>query len=294
MAAVETAISTNFDLFKAYFGQFFDNIESEAPWLRDLFNASQKFYGMGATDADIPDLLLTDTNVPQSYKNRFAGIFALKQKNATSPGSVSHIPTVAEYAALSKDIKQELNKYSLNGLATDKNIADIIGNDVSMSEVQDRLSLAFNAIDNADEFLKKELTSNFPMLGRTDLAHALLAGAEGSVALKKKIDVAGVRAAASEFGLSNQMSADELYKMGVDRASARAGYAKTQQQLGGITQAANMFGQTNVDLQAELEQQNVLGKQSNVVSSLKSQARAEYSGSSGVSQGSLRKKATNV
>lgn len=294
MAAVETPISTNFDLFKAYFGQFFDNIEAEAPWLRDLFNASQRFYGMGATDADIPDLLLTDTAVPQSYKDRFAGIFALKQRNAANPGSVSHIPTVAEYAALSKDIKQELNKYSLNGLATDKNIADIIGNDVSMSEVQDRLSTAFNAIDNADEFLKKELASNFPMLGRADLAHALLAGAEGSVALKKKIDVAGVRAAASEFGLSNQMSAEELYKMGVDRASARAGYAKTKQEVGGITQAANMFGQTNVDIQAELEQQNVLGKSSNTVNALKSQARAEFGGSSGTSQNSLRKKATNL
>lgn len=294
MAAVETAISTNFDLFKAYFGQFFDNVEIEAPWLRDLFNASQRFYGMGATDADIPDLLLTDANVPQSYRDRFAGIFALKKRNADNPGSVSHIPTVAEYAALSRDIKQELNKYSLNGLATDKNIADIIGNDVSVSEIQDRLSIAFNAIDNADEFLKKELATNFPMLGRADLAQALLAGAEGSSELKKKIDIAGVRAAASEFGLSNSISADELYKMGVDRASARAGYSKTKEQLGGLTRSAMMFGQTNVDLQAELEQQNVLGKSSNTVSALKSQARAEFGGTSGVSQSSLRKKATNL
>lgn len=294
MAVMETAMSTNFDLFKAYFGQFFSNVDAEAPWLRDLFNSSQKFYGMGATDVDIPDLLLNDANVPQSYKDRFAGIFALKAKNATSPGSVSHIPTVAEYAALSSNIKQELNKYSLNGLATDKNIADIIGNDVSLSEVQDRLSIAFNAIDNADQFLKKELASSFPMLGRVDLAHALLAGPEGSVALKKKIDIAGVRAAASEFGLSNQMSAEELSNMGVDRAGARAGYQKTKQELGGLTQAAGMFGQQGANLQAELEQQNVLGKSSNTVNTLKSQVRAEFGGSGGTSQGSLRKKATNL
>jgi hypothetical protein len=286
--AEETRIPA-YEVFRQQFSNFFENIDSEAPWLLSLYNASQKYYNMGMTDADIPDVLLTDENAPQAYKDRFAGIFKLKQRKAAGY-NVAYIPNVADYATMSKSIKKQFQKYGLNDLGNDANIADIIGGDVDADEVEQRLSQAFYAIDNADEYLKSELKQNFPTIGRTDLAKALLTGPDGAEELKKKIDIAGVRASASEFGLKNKIDAEELFKMGVERASARAGYQKTATELSGLTQAAKQFGQTGIDLESELEKQNVLQKTQQNVTSLRSQARAEFQGGTGASSTGLRRK----
>ena len=278
-----------YEVFRQQFSPFFDNIDSEAPWLMSLYNASQKYYNQGLTDADIPDVLLSDENAPQAYKDRFAGIFKLKQRKAAGY-NVAYIPTVADYSTMSKTIKKQFQKYGLNELGNDANIADIIGSDVDAVEVEDRLSKAFYAIDNADEYLKSELKQNFPTIGRTDLAKALLTGEAGAEELKKKIDIAGVRASASEFGLKNKIDAEELFKMGVERSTARAGYQKTASELSGLGQAAQQFGQQGIDLESELEKQNVLQKQSEKVTSLRSQARAEFQGGTGASSTGLRRK----
>jgi hypothetical protein len=278
-----------YEVFRQQFSAFFDNIDTEAPWLLSLYNASQKYYNMGMTDADIPDLLLTDENAPQAYKDRFAGIFKLKQRRAAGY-NVAYIPTVADYATMSKEMKKQFQKYGLNDLGNDANIADIIGGDVDAVEVEKRLSMAFYAIDNADEYLKSELQQNFPTIGRTDLARALLTGEAGAEELKKKIDIAGVRASASEFGLRNKIDAEELFKMGVERSTARLGYQKTAAELSGLGQAASQFGQQGIDLESELEQQNVLQRNSQNVTSLRSQARAEFQGGTGASSTGLRRK----
>jgi hypothetical protein len=288
MAEATTPKIPAYEVFRQQFSAFFDNIDQEAPWLLSLYNASQKYYNQGMTDADIPDLLLTDENAPQAYKDRFAGIFKLKQRRANGY-NVAYIPTVADYATMTKQVRREFQKYGLNDLGNDANIADIIGNDVDFEEVQKRLSDAFYSIDNADEYLKRELATNFPTIGRTDLAKALLTGETGAVELKKKIEIAGVRAAASEFGLSNKMDAEELLKMGVERGTARAGYERSAQELSGLTEASKKFGAT-MDIESELEQQNVLQRTSQGVTSLRSQARAEFKGSTGASSASLRRK----
>lgn len=289
MAETTTPKIPAYEVFRQQFAPFFDNIEQEAPWLMSLYNESQKYYNQGMTDADIPDVLLTDEKAPQAYKDRFAGIFKLKQRKA-SGYNVAYIPTVSDYATMTKQIRREFQKYGLNELGNDANIADIIGNDVDFEEVQGRLSKAFYAIDNADEFLKKELSTNFPTIGRKDLAKALLTGQAGAEELKKKIDIAGVRAAASEFGLSTKMGAEELVKMGVERGTARAGYERSAQELAGLSEAAKTFGSSQIDLEAELEKQNVLQKTSQNVTSLRSQARAEFQGGTGASSAGLRRK----
>jgi hypothetical protein len=286
--AEETRIPA-YEVFRQQFSNFFENIDSEAPWLLSLYNASQKYYNMGMTDDQIPDVLLSDENAPQAYKDRFAGIAKLKARKAAGY-NVAYIPNVADYAEMSKSIKKQFQKYGLNELGNNANIADIIGGDVDAVEVEERLSKAFYAIDNADEYLKSELKQNFPTIGRTDLAKALLTGPDGADELKKKIDIAGVRASASEFGLKNKIDAEELFKMGVERSSARAGYQKTASELSGLTQAAKQFGQTGIDLESELEKQNVLQKTQQNVTSLRSQARAEFQGGTGASSTGLRRK----
>jgi hypothetical protein len=290
MADDATTPTTSFDVFKTYFSALFDNVDLESPWLRDLYNAAQKYYTQGIDDSFIPDLLLSDENAPQSYKDRFAGIFELKRRQAAGE-NISYIPSVAEYSKMTVDLRKEFAKYGLQELGTDSAIAKIIGSDVDLSEVQERLSTVFMAIDNADQYLKNELSSSFPMLSRTDLAKALLTGTDGAKELQKKIDIAGVKASATEFGVNAQFSAEEAVKMGVSRQGARQAYEKTALELGGIQQSANMFGDTMGGLAKDVEESNLLQKESGRVRKLKSQARSQFSGQTGVRTGTLRKKA---
>lgn len=274
-------------IFYTYFQNLFPDMSKEKGWLSELYAVSKKYLKDGFKNADIPDLVLSDKNSPASFKARFAGIIELKKKRDAGE-NISHIPTVAEYSAVAKLMKNELNKNGLNGLANDSMIAKIIGNDVDAQELSDRLNNAFSAIDNADSFLKQQLADTYPTLSREDLAGALLTGAAGAVELKKKIDVAGIKASAAEFGLQNQASAEELYKMGVTRADARKGYAQTQQEISGLQAAQEQFGKT-ADIATELEKVNVTGGTSSEVKRLKSQARGRFQGTTGISAASLAK-----
>lgn len=280
----------SYQVFTDYFKPYFADVAVEAPWLKDLYTASTPFYKQGLTTAQIPDQVLASGKAPASFKARFAGIEKLKQRQAAGE-VISYIPSIADYGVLTREIKQEFQKYGLNKLGSNENITDIIGNNVSLREVQERLSGAFDAIDNADEYLKAELAKNFPTLGRQDLAMALVGGPDSAKELQKKVATANVRAAASEFGMQTQTDAEELAKMGVTRDIARTGYAQTQQEIGGLQAAQQQFG-GNVNLAKELENVNILGKSSSEVKRLKSQARGQFAGSSGIGQGSLSRRRT--
>jgi hypothetical protein len=275
-----------FDVFKTYFSSYFDNIETEAPWLNDLYQASQKYYSMGISEADVPQLLLTDRDAPKSYKDRFAGIQMLKERQASGI-PVSHIPSVAEYATMSSDMKKTFQKYGLNSMGTQDNIAQIIGNDVDAVEMQSRMDNAFAAIDNADEYLKKELATFYPGLSRGDLALALLKGKEGSVELQKKVGSANINARADEFGITSAVNASDLYNQGVSANEARQGFATSAAEQKGLQNAATMFGDVGNNLLAEQQKGNITGVQTQRVEGLRSKARSEFQKQAGTSAGSL-------
>jgi len=289
--AAKNARIPSYQVFVNYFKPYFADVGVEAPWLQELYTSSKDFYKQGFTGADVANqVLATDNPKLTAFNARFAGIKKLKQRQAAGE-DIGHIPNIAEYGTLSRQIKEEFNKYGLNTLGSNTNIADIIGNDVSFSEVQDRLANAFDAVDNADQYLKDELKKNFPSLGRKDLALALLKGPDGAKELQKKIAASNVRAGASEFGMQTQTSAEELANMGVTRDIARTGYMQSQQEMAGLQAAQQQFG-GKADIAKELENVNVLGKNSTEVKRLRSQARGQFAGSTGINQGSLSRKRT--
>jgi hypothetical protein len=277
-----------YEIFKQQFKKYFDNIEAEAPWLSDLYKASQKYYDMGISEADIPDSLLTDADTPQSFKDRFKGIELLKKRQARGI-PVKYIPNVAQYTTMAKDMKTTFQKYKLNSLGTLDNIADIIGNDVDAVELTARMDDAFAAIDNADEFLKKELQKYYPGISREDIALALLKGKEGSVELKKKVQSSNISARATEFGITSAVNAGNLYEKGYTAEDTRKGFADSAAEQKGLQNAATMFGDVGSGLLAEQQQGNITGVQTQRVEGLRSKARSEFQKQSGVGASSLKR-----
>ena len=284
--------TTNFDVFKSELQNVFGVFDpTDDTWLREIWTAGQSKLNEGISSEAIPDLLLDDPTLT-NYRSRFSGLFKLRELAKTQ--TISYIPNIATYLSTERTLTEKLKYYGLNDLATQKNIADIIGNDVSVTEAEGRIVEGYLAIKNADSALTEQLKKEFPTLGDADFVSALLSKkGEGVDFLKTKIARAGIETSAVATGIQSQIGAEELRKRGITRETALEGFKSIKSQQAGVEQAAQMFGDTTgrTELQKQLEEETfgVSGEQQNV-KRLKSQTRAQFAGQSGIQTGSLSRK----
>lgn len=289
--ADKTKKTTSYDVFKAElqtaFGMFDPTDDS---WIKEVFNAGQAQLANGVASASIPDLLINDPSLTK-YRQRFAGLIKLQELAKKQP--VSYVPDISHYVASERALTETLKRYGLNNMANKSDIADIIGNDVSIVEAESRIVDGYMAIKNADSALTNELKKQFPNLSDADFVHALLTRKDqGADYLKKKVATAGIAAEATTAGIKSQIGAEELMKQGFTRAEAAKTFQSVAAQQEAIQSAAATFGEkvSQQDLQKQLEEEQFGIKTSGTVSKLRSQARAQFTGSSGIQTGSLSKK----
>ena len=259
-------------------------IDNGLPELADTIVGIAQDEGADAGSAVITEALRkTDT-----YKRRFAG-------NADRLAAGKSVLSESEYLYNEKMYEETMKSYQAGGLATRENFAKFISNDVSVNELQKRFSNAYvrvtNAVNSNDKALVDELRKLYPGVTDNEIANSLLLGKEGSDFLKNKIDIAEVKAAETEVGIKSTFGAERLAAEGLSRSQARVGLSKVAEQKTGLEQSSRMFGEGSTEgLQQELEQENLLGIKSKRTKRLASQARAQFSGQSGISTGSLGKK----
>jgi len=239
--------------------------------------------------ADAGSAVITETlRATDVYKRRFQG-------NTDRLAAGKSVLDEGEYLYNEKMYEETMKSYQAGGLATRENFAKFISNDVSVNELQKRFSNAYtrviNAVNSNDKPLVDELRKLYPGITDNEIANSLLLGKEGSDYLKNKIDIAEIKAAETETGIKSAFGAERLASEGVTRQQARIGLSKVSEQKSGMEQASRMFGEGSTEgLQAELEQENLLGQTSKRTKRLASQARAQFSGQSGIASGSLGRK----
>lgn len=281
--------STNFDIFKSELGAAFGTFgANDDAWLREIFNAGQTRMNDGVSASAVPDLLLDDPSLV-NYRSRFKGLLDLRERAKTQ--KVSYVPTIAEYITAERANTELMQRYGLNNLANQKTLDAIFAGDVSTSELEERILTGYNAIENADSALKRQLAAEFPTLNNSDFLEALLSGPEGAKVLQQKVARAGISAEAATAGIQSALGAEELRRAGVTREQARQGFQQVAQQKAGVEQAGRVFGDVEVGtLQTELEKEALLGQTSKRTKALASQARAQFGGQSGIVTGSLSRK----
>lgn len=274
------------------FGIIFGNLTGIDPkqnaWVNDIYNVAKTYIDEGTFTADNPllfDTILSDQNAPQAYKDRFAAITKLKNEKST------FLPSVAQYVQMEQRYKDVLTATGLGDLATNDKIATFIGNQVSADEMANRIEGAFTAIDNADEMTKGVLAERFPGLTRQDVARGLLMGKESAYEITKKVKGAQVVAEAKRAGITSTLGEADVVAQGLSKGELAKGFGTVAQQKAGLEQAAKTFGQPT-DIQKTLEQEQLLSdtQAAAKLKGLRSQARAEFAGQSGIQTGSLSKK----
>ena len=291
MADELTAYKYNVDVFKAYLSllNFDVNAAENQGWIQELFNASKPQVDAGIDASVVPDLILKSDKAPKQFKNRFSAMLKANE-DAVKGGFEAPYSSISDYITAENEYRSrllavpEFKKY-----AKTDSIKKFIESGNSIGEVEDRINNALFAVKGADAGLKEQIKKFFPAATDEDLADALLTGTTDALTQKQRFGQAEILTEAVTAGIDLASDVSELQKRGVTREIAAKGLTQVAREKAGIQQAARTFGQQGPS-QAELEQEALLGTESKAARQLRSQARAQFGGQTGIVTGSLGRK----
>ena len=227
-----------------------------------------------------PNQAVLDIRNSDPYKARFAG-------NFTRQAAGLNMLTEAEYLAMENSYANLFNQYGTKNLANKAQFATLIGNDVSATELNSRLDLAVNQVQQADPTVLNTLKQYYPTVSNSDLASYFLAPTETLPMLQQQVGTAQVGAAAAQQGLSDtQQRAQQLQQLGVSYSQAQTGYGKIAEVLPASQKLSNIYGaQTGINYnQTEAENQYLLSSGAAALEQQKliDLEKQQFSGRSGV------------
>ena len=224
-AVYEEEITTNLseEAFISTLKLLIGAAEASKPYVKQLYNIVSKYYKSGSTIPDSINLALYDAKenklIPE-FTNRFSGIFKLADRRAA--GEVIDVPTLAEYVKSQEAVAEVLRKSNLGDLANETFLNEVMGTGKSVLESSRIVADVFDAIDTAPKEWYDMVATKMPFATRTDLARALLLGAEGAADLERKVNKYGIMAAGKSQGLTvGEQAAGELLAKGQGYTSAK-------------------------------------------------------------------------
>ena len=274
-----------------------------------LLEEAFKLYGLDSLVPIIRGYMEDDLGVEQAklklkteqvYKDRFKGNELRRSKGL-------NVLSEDKYLELENDYSETLRSYGLSdyfGVVTDatsrlarqQKMADVIGNDISAVEFKDRIKTVVTRVNMADANVKNELKA-FYNITDTDLVKYFLNPAEGIDTLKEKVTTAEISAASITQGLGNTSlgTAQELARLGIDRAEALAGYSKIAEYLPTAEKLSSIYKEEGITYNkatGEEEQFKGLASAKRARERLKQSETSAFSGGPGTSQFSFKNKTT--
>jgi hypothetical protein len=238
------------------------------------------------------ELIMQDPNSKDPLAVAFQMRFPANKARAAAGKSVL---SPAEYLRAERSYTEVLKSYGVSNIASKEKLSSFIANDISATEVADRVGIAINRVQNADPDTKKALAEYYPMLNQADIVNAVLDPAEGLPSLQRKIQIGEIGGAALAQGIKTSegktnimMGAEALANLGVTQAKAREGF----QAVAEVTPRGEFLSQISPgenygQLQAEQEAFQGLASARRARISLTEQEKARFGGSSGTTKGSL-------
>jgi hypothetical protein len=266
----------------------------------DILRRSMKENGLEAlADAAIGAIMNEETEAGRllalrsspAYVQRFS---ANKQRVAKGLSALSE----AEYLGMEDQYQELMRQYGLPASyyakdATGKQVGfeQLIANDVSNLELGDRLMAAQDRVVNANPEVAKALKQFYPDITNGDILAYTLDPKNAIKDIQRKVTAAEIGGAAMQSGLTaNLARAEELQKMGVDKAAATEGYSAIGAGLQRGSELASIYGEspyTQTTAESELFKlsgQQEARKQRQKVTGLE---KATFGGQTGVTSGAL-------
>jgi hypothetical protein len=251
--------------------------------LTGLANKIKELAIAGATEATIT-LQLQET---PEYQQRFAANADRLKKGLAAL-------TPAEYVNVEDSYRQVLRAYGLKQFDNDAYVRQFIANDMSPTELSNRVVTAVQRVQNADPAITAQLKQYYG-IGATDMVGYVLDPEQQFQKIERQIAASEIGVAAGRQGLTAGVSvAEQLAAQGVSQAEAQKGYATIADILPTAEKLSDIYGTTLEEYgQAEGEQEvfNQLASAQRKRQRLTQREIAAFSGASGVNKTSLSQQA---
>ncbi|NBW11174.1 MAG: hypothetical protein EBR82_24400 [Caulobacteraceae bacterium] len=262
----ESAIAVLTDRFSRY------GLASLVPKIKELAIG-------GASEATIT-LQLQETD---EYRQRF-------RANQDRIKKGLRVLDPGDYLGLEDDYRQILRAYGLKQFDNDDYVTQFISNDISTTELSNRVATAVQRVQNADPAILTTLRS-FYGISDNDLVAYVLDPNQQFQKIERQVAAAEIGAAAKLQGINAGVTVSEqLAAQGVTKAQAQKGYATIADILPTAEKLSDIYGKTLDEYrlgEAEQEVFNTLASAQRKRQKLVQTEIAAFSGASGLGKSSL-------
>ena len=272
-----------------------------------LFEEFNK-YGLGTLVSDIKNLLVNSTFDPsefsiqlqntQAYQDRFSANKDRIAKGLAALRPADYIKMEDAYQNVMRNYGLPSSYYTKDATGRQVGFEKLLANDVSNTELEDRIMTAQQRVVNANPEVMASLKAFYPGITNGDILAYTLDPSNAITDIKRKVTAAEIGGAATQAGLNTGMTrAEELTAAGVTKQQAQAGFQTVAEVAPRGGQLAAMYGESPYTQQTA--EQEVFGLAGSVDAAkqrkkLVGLERAEFSGQSGTAKGALgRERAGN-
>jgi len=245
--AEEGAVTTTENLIDLYStpvnipGAIYGEDTDEAERLRragqsayDILLAEFSQYGLASLVEPLKSLIVSGPSAAEltlalratdAYKKRFAANAERIKKGLTALNEATYLGLEDKYQSVMRNYGLPATYYSKDTMGRQEGFEKLIANDVSATELEDRILTAQNRVINAPAEVTTALKQFYPDITNGDILAYTLDPEKALTDIKRKVTAAEIGGAAIGAGLGTSATrAEELAKFGVTGATARQGY----------------------------------------------------------------------
>ena len=301
--APDGKIFTNIDLYNAYLGKLkLDEKRERGESAYKLLYEEFDRYGLASLVTDVEEFIKDGLSKAEltlklrgtaTYQTRFAAN-AERVKNGLA--AISE----AEYIGLEDQYQNIMRNYGLpesyyakskDKFGTQIGFQQFIANDVSATELEDRIMTGQERVLNSNPEVLAALKSFYPGVTNGDILAYTLDPTNALTEIKRKVTAAEIGGAALQAGLNTTLTrADELAKAGINKAQAQQGFETVAGGAPRGGQLASMYGENPyTQTTAEQEVFGLAGKTEAATQrkKLTGLEKATFSGQSGATSTAL-------
>jgi len=221
-----------------------------------------------------------------AYQKRFAGNAQRIAKGLTAIDEATYLATEDKYQNLMRNYGLPDTYWKVGEFGTQEGFTNLIANDVSATELENRLITAQQRVVNSNPEVAYALKNFYPDITNGDILAYALDPKNALDTIKRKVTAAEIGGAALSQGLTTSLGgAEGLAAYGITKDQAQQGYQTVAGVLPRGSQLADIYGQqpyTQATAEAEVFGTQGAAEAKKRREKLVSLEQGSFSGSSGV------------
>jgi hypothetical protein len=218
-----------------------------------LMNEFSK-YGLGSLVEGVKGLIQQNVSPSQfaialqntkEYQQRFAANQDRIKAGLRALSPAEYIGLEDQYQNIMRTYGLPASYYSKDSMGKQAGFEKFLANDVSASELEDRIATAQQRVLNSNPEVLTALKQFYPDINNADILAYTLDPQNALTNIKRKVTAAEIGGAALAQGLQAQGgTAESLAGQGITKAQAQQGYQNIAQMVPRGSQLADIYGQT--------------------------------------------------